>query len=758
MAITYMDLVEVDLGKLGAAVSDWKNAVDDLKTAAEGARKGMKAKSDKARWSGVNATVSRDFVTRTTKEVEDLHAEADSIYRVLDDAHTELAALQKQIRTAHAEVQERGIRVDDYGDGTVHCVYPHVRGDSDVHTEDENETRLELESRISRLLSHACQIDASVTRALAKTHGSDPHNAGRRSYGSLDDAEVERAAELAKLGTAMSDEQFTELNSILKYNARDPDFSTAFYKSHGGPEKSLQFYGLMSLDGTQGDDEQRLELTRQLQRSMGTALASATDPDNRSHLPAGWAAEFRRLGTQPVQLTPGALNSPYGYQLLGGLLRYGNYDPSFIGPIAEHIVQLHHEKPNFFMYNKPITGGADLDWGFNPSGKAGAGYDPLGSVLEGLGHSPEAAKKFFSDDMTPTVYNDDGTVKKDATLGYTYYDELTDKDFTWPADTLAHPGSDEAAHAFDGGPDALGHALEAATLGHAYDDPSPSLVRDAASAAIMEKVVQTYGDPENVREPLADSLGRMGAGYVDDLNWALNENEPDSLFTPATQEGHAQFGSSNAIKFLSSVGQHPDGYSQISVAQQVYGTSALDAQADGDRINQPQAREIVRTGAEMQGILDQSRADQVQAEGLAKDEAYNKSLAKKAAWVQFGAGVGIAAGAAFLPPVAAAGVAGTLIPVFTGAGQGALTQQINDVIGTSAETMQQDSANDIQAQRDEIYRAGQLAAGSPMTEFMDRHSIHSDREDFGQDLEEALNSGYTKGCNGENQHGALPKA
>ncbi|MEU5251522.1 hypothetical protein [Streptomyces longwoodensis] len=758
MAITYMDLVEVDLGKLGTAVSDWKNAVDGLKTAAEGARKGMKAKSDKARWSGVNATVSRDFVTRTTKEVDDLHAEADSIYQVLDDAHVELVALQKQIRAAHAEAQERGIRVDDYGDGTVHCVYPHVRGDSDVHTEDENTTRQELEGRISRILSHACQIDASVTRALARMHGSDSHNAGHRSYGSLDDAEIERAAELAKLGTAMSDKQFTELNSILKYNARDSDFSTGFYKSLGGPEKSLRFYGLMSLDGTQGDDEQRLELTRQLQRSMGTALASATDPDNTPHLPAGWAAEFRRLGTQPVQLTPGALNSPYGYQLLGGILRYGNYDPTFIGPIAEHIVQLHHDKPNFFMYNKPITGGADLDWGFNPSGRAGAGYDPLGSVLEGLGHSPEAAKRFFSDDMTPTVYNDDGTVKKGATLGYSYYDELTDKDFTWPADTLAHPGSDAAAHAFDAGPDALGHALEAATLGHAYDDPSPSLVRDAASAAIMEKVVQTYGDPENVKEPLADSLGRMGAGYVDDLNWALNENRPDSLFAPAAQEGHAQFGSSNAIKFLSSVGQHPDGYSEISVAQQVYGASALDAQVDGDRINEPQAREIVRTGAEMQGILDQARADQVQAEGLAKDEAYNKSLEKKTAWVQFGAGVGIAAGAAFLPPVAAAGVAGTLIPVFTGAGQGALTQQINDVIGTSAETMQQDSADDIQAQRDEIYRAGQLAAGSPMTEFMDRHGIQSDRDDFGQDLEEALNSGYTKGCNGENQHGALPKA
>jgi hypothetical protein len=758
VAVKFMDFVEVDLGKLGTAVSDWKSAVDKLETAAKGARDGMQAKSDAARWAGVNASVTRGFVTKTTKEVNDLHTEANSIYQVLDDAHTELVSLQKQIRAAHADVQKWGISVQDYGDGTVHCVYPHIRGDTDVHTKEQTEARDEIEGRINRILSHATEIDASVARALRKSHGSDPYNAGHSSYDSLDEAQVEHAAELAKLGTKMTDKQLTELNSIMKWNAKDPDFSTGFYKSLGGPEKTLEFYGRMSLDGTEGDDKERLALTRQLQRNMGTALASATDPDNKPHLPASWGTEFRKLGTQPIELYPGAPNNPYGYQILGGMLRYGNYDAKFINPIAEHVVQLHHKDPEFFMRNKPMTGGADLDWGFNPSGKAGAGYDPLTSVLEGLGHSPEAAKKFFSDDMTPTVYNEDGTVKKGATLDYNYYDELTKKDFDWPPDSLVHPGSDEAAHARDGGPDALGHALEAATLGYAYDDPNPTPHKDATSAAIMEKVVQTYGDPGNVKEPISDSLGRMGAAYIDDLNWGLNENRTDSLFAPRDPAGHAQFGSDNAIKFLSTLGQHPDAYSEISVAQQIYGNSALEAQVDGHHINQPQAREIVRTGAEIQGILDQSRADQVGADGLAKDAAYNKSLQEKTEWIKFGAGVGIAAGAAFLPPVAAVGVAGTLIPVFMDAGQGALEQQIGSVIDGSAETHQQDSSADTQAQKNEIYRAGRVAAESPMSDFLERHGISRDKDAFGQDLEEALESGYTKGTNGENQRGVLPSA
>lgn len=284
MALTYADLIEVDLGRLGSAVADWDSTVKGLKTAAEQARTGMLAKSDAARWAGVNATVTRGFVTETAKEIADLHTEAGSIHHVLDDAHTELVSLQKQIRTAQAEARKWGISVQDYGDGTVHCVYPHVRGDTDVRTTEENTARDELNGRINRILAHAAEIDASVTRALNKSHGNDAHNAGHSSYESLDDAQAERAVELAKLGPEMTDKQYLELNSIMKFNARDADFSTDFYKSLGGPKDALEFYGRMSLNGTMGDNKDRLALAQQLQKNMGLALASATDPDNKSHL------------------------------------------------------------------------------------------------------------------------------------------------------------------------------------------------------------------------------------------------------------------------------------------------------------------------------------------------------------------------------------------------------------------------------------------------------------------------------------------
>lgn len=759
MTISWQDLLDIDLGKLHTAVSDWEKATKGLKTLAENARTGMQAKSDAARWAGVNAGVTRTFVTKTAKEIADLLAEACSIHQVISDAHTELLALQKRLRAAVGDARKAGIRVEDAGEGRARCFYAHVRGDTDARTQQELDALKELDDRINGILSHAQEIDASTMRALAKSHGNDAHNAGHTSYKSLDEAQAERATELAKLGPKMTDKQLTELNALIRYNAKDADFSTDFYKSLGGPEKTLEFYGRMSLDGTGGDDKGRLALTKQLQRGLGTALATATDPDHKPHLPSTWASEFRELGTRRIDLQAGFRNAPYGYQVLGGLLRYGAYDPKFINPIAAHIVQLHHKDPDFFMSGKPAMGGGDLDLGFNPSGKVGAGYDPLTSVLEGLGHSPEAAKKFFSDDMAQTVYNEDGTVKKGAALDYTYFDELMKKDFEWSADSLVTPGSDEATRARDGGPDALGHALEAATLGYAYDDPHPTPSRDDASAAIMERVVTTFGSPENIKEPFADSLGRMGAGYIDDLNWGLNESRADSIFSPTGSEAsHARLDASSTVKFLSALGQHPDAYSHISLAQQIYGASALEAQVHGQHIDKPPCREIVRTGAELQGILDQSRADQIGAEGLAKDKEYNKSLQEKTDWIKFGAGVGIAAGAAFLPPVAAVGVAGTLIPVFMDAGEGALGQAIGNVIGDSAETRQQDSGSELQDQRTAVYQAGRTAAGAPMESFIGTHDIRHDQQGFGQDLEDALNSGYLRGTNGEDQFGVVPSA
>ncbi|WP_240468096.1 hypothetical protein [Streptomyces dangxiongensis] len=306
MALTTADLIEVDLSKLATAVSDWKRAVDGLKKSAENARTGMQAKSDSARWAGVNATVTRDFVAKTAKEISDLHTEADSIYQVLEDGHTELAALQRVLVTAmQGDAAKPGVRVEDLGDGRVRCFFPHVRGDSDERTQEQLAQEQALEGRISGILAHAAEIDASVARALARSHGNDPYNAGHSKYESLNDAEVERALELAHKGDKMSDAELRELDQVLRFNS--------------------------SADAT----GTRLDAVQDLQKVMGYTLANATDPDHRHHLPDNWGAEFRRLGTQQIGWEQGQWNKPYGYQVLGGLLRYGNYDPRFLTPIAE---------------------------------------------------------------------------------------------------------------------------------------------------------------------------------------------------------------------------------------------------------------------------------------------------------------------------------------------------------------------------------------------------------------------------------------
>ncbi|MFF8602663.1 hypothetical protein ACF065_22060 [Streptomyces sp. NPDC015232] len=96
---TYSDLMALDLGKLAMAVSDWESMVANLAKLTTAARDGLVKKSDGADWKGVNADVTREFVHKTAKEVDDLHAEAASIAAVLADAHRELSTYQKRAKS-----------------------------------------------------------------------------------------------------------------------------------------------------------------------------------------------------------------------------------------------------------------------------------------------------------------------------------------------------------------------------------------------------------------------------------------------------------------------------------------------------------------------------------------------------------------------------------------------------------------------------------------------------------------------------------
>ncbi|OMI40277.1 hypothetical protein [Streptomyces sparsogenes] len=182
--------MSVDLEKLGTAVSDWKTMVGELDTLRTSVYSGLVQKSDAARWQGVNAGVTKEFVRSTAKEFLDLHAEAQSIYNVLQDAHTELTGIQKRAKALTEEARrgnpsmeppDPGLVASDGGDGTVKVQMADM-----CTTKDTPQRTLDLmkwyADTLTGLVSHASEIDAAVTQALRKSHGGDPNNAGHTTY------------------------------------------------------------------------------------------------------------------------------------------------------------------------------------------------------------------------------------------------------------------------------------------------------------------------------------------------------------------------------------------------------------------------------------------------------------------------------------------------------------------------------------------------------------------------------------------------
>lgn len=118
--LTYENVMNAPLGKLQTAVTDWTAMAGKLDEMAEAARNGMKAKSDKAEWSGVTAGVARGFVDKTAKEFEDAAKAAKGMHQVLADAHATFKAAQDELKKLAAEAPAAGFQVD--ADGRVTAI------------------------------------------------------------------------------------------------------------------------------------------------------------------------------------------------------------------------------------------------------------------------------------------------------------------------------------------------------------------------------------------------------------------------------------------------------------------------------------------------------------------------------------------------------------------------------------------------------------------------------------------------------------
>ncbi|MER7465504.1 hypothetical protein [Streptomyces sp. NPDC097981] len=774
--LTYENVLNAPVDKLRTAVADWKAMADKLDELAESARNGMKAKSDKAQWSGVTAGVARGFVDRTAKEFEDAAKEAKGIHKALTEGLAAFTSSRDRLKKIAAEeAPAAGFQVG--ADGKVTATPLATEADRNAARHDPDyqqsvrENRGLWQKKIDDVIDGCDDIDRSLARALA-ANVADGHDFSGPRYASLDAEQAGRAADLANKGRDLTHAELIELNELMADNAKVPEFSKDFYEALG-PKGALQFFGYMSTDTYDYSklDEQRLKDVQELQRNLGLNLATATNSKNEPHLPDSFAQDLRKLGTQHIPLARYDQNPPYGYQLLGGIMRYGNYDPKFLVPIAEHATQIHAKDPDFFNGTRQLNGlGKNM---LNPSGTNGAGYDPVVSFLEALGHSPEAAQQFFDPEWSPHAYDRDGTERSgppdlgkgaDKRPVTSYLDFFGNAKYDFTID-MEGMNPDDLKKVQQYMPDALGHALEAATLGHAWDDPRPELHRTEQGARVFETVVRKYGGDAallKAHESLADSVGNMTAGYIDDVNRAIANQDGESVFEPKAKAGHVDLKLEDARNLLSALGQHPDSYATVSTAERVYSAGVLETQGFHDgQVDEGRARASIRTGAEVQGMLDESRAEQVKAMGEKKHEEYEKAHEKQSAWVEFGTTAAVAAGVAFLPATAvAAGAAAIVVPLAVDVGSGAVEQVASQVVGEwsddAVDRHKDDGEAKTHAATKAMYQAGEHSARAPMKEFMERHGV-APTSVLGNDLTESMLAGYQAGNSRAEQQGHAPE-
>ncbi|GAA2779584.1 hypothetical protein RMN57_05825 [Kitasatospora sp. CM 4170] len=637
--VTYSQLQHLDLANLNAAAGDFESMVRnwDLSTKMQNEVIGPVQQSG---WTGPSSEAAASSLTRTRDQIHAAFEEASAIARTLREAHDELAAAKKDLQTAVQHAADQGLTVD--GEGSVHwppATDPADKKDPDYAKSHQANAQAAADA-IGKAIERATEADTAAASALAGDTGSDSSTFNGNPVGSLAEAEAKQASQILSLGSKATDAQLAQLQTLLQHHSGDSRFAAAFYGGQD-PATFLASYGAMAQSGDFSDSAARKASIKGIQDGLGLTLATATDSHKQPHVSDDWEQRLRKAGAAQIPLDPKAnpASSPYGYQILGNILRHGDYDAHFINPIAEHVTQLTNENPGRWDAVAAMHGAPFQEFQFtgvtDEKGNV-HGFNPMSSVLEALGHSPEAATKFFSD--PPTTYNPDGSVKSHGGENK-YFDMLTDsgqrsllRDMPYPL--RPNPGT---ADAFEVG--ALGHALEAATTGRAYDNADAPLAKHTPEmAGLTQKIFDKYGvegGPEQLHGEKAlfsamnGSLGNITAAYMGDVQAAL-----EGPGAPAMTGAPANLDDAKVRRLLDVLGRDPDAYTSIAAGQQAYTTvqieEAIAKHGHGSQSELQLAVEnAVKPGGQVTGLVTSAMADEVYVKHAADDEDFNKGIDDK---------------------------------------------------------------------------------------------------------------------------------
>jgi hypothetical protein len=696
--LTYDALLHAPLDRLKAAADHWLTCAERLDSLTPDIRQQIVRPVTAAGWSGADAAAGIAYMDKVVKEVGDAARAARGVHRILDDAYTRMKEAQDELlRIRDVEAPADGLVVRP--DGTPEVRAPagggqsaHARnaghgdgGAGDLTAACRRKIPA-LAHRIGTAVERADVADEEAARALRADTDGNPYDFRGPRWTGLDAAQADRAAGLAARGELMTDGELQELDRILDVNGTDQPFATAF-ATRLGPRGTLSFWLAMANPTRSLTDAHRLTALTALQRHLGTTLATATHSTGAAM--RTWErqllcqASLRIPAHRPVDPAAG----PYGFQIMSALMRHGTYGTAFLEAYGSSLVAFERHSghsPEDLWLGDPDALSTVLTFGNAPDDR---GHDPMTGLMEALGHNPAAATAFFHDPATfayLTGPNSDGSPHR-----------------AWPLDTSSYtdtPGSHPAA-----GFDSLGHALEAATTGAPYDTAHPALHRTAATAAIAQEVITKYGnDPAllHTQPGIADSIGRVGAAYIDDLDNAIDPHTPGTDPFPASGRSFRVFGDpvlgqQQAMNFLSIIGQDRTAHGIVSAAQHTYTASLLLGNPPDGHTHYANAQAALTTEAKVRGILDSSRAGQARAEYGASADAMNQELSRSTDYIKIGTGTLVGIGVGLIPVPGASAVGAAVVPVATETAGEALSTFLEHRIDDVAASHEADATQQI---------------------------------------------------------------
>ncbi|MCP3770351.1 DUF6571 family protein [Streptomyces sp. MAR25Y5] len=690
-------LRDADFKLLDDAVKDWSTLVKNLETLKKDAEDNLHKGANKADWAGVNAKVSKEFIGKTAGEFADAHTQATTIHKILNDTVGELKGYHRQLVEAIDGGRKKSLKVIGYEGGfTVTTdVPPEARHTMD---QDNQSDITALRDRIQGLLNKATESDDSartVLQAIADQSKMGFSDAGYRDRDSAAEA-IKQADELAALAKKNPDDlsvkDFDRLDAGLKKYAGDELFAERFATTLG-PKKTLEFWTGVT-DPQRGNWElgrERLDQFDDLQRSLGMTLANATQSDSTAM--ADWKRTMIDIGDKPLY---GNRGGPMGFQVMGNLMRTGDYDDRFLTDYGTKLMATERkltgngEHRNLAWLNSVMTPR------LNRIGED-SGADPLTGYLKGLSNSPDAATDFFNqrfiskdDPDNPFERDTDGNGKNGkvslSNFQYLFEEREWPKESNLKGDDL-HTGQNN-----------LALALEAATTGHPAGElpTADTPPHNAEQAKLMESLVASITDnPERLTENgyMSDSIGQITSEYLPDLNRAMSDEERDpksedwkdieKLYPVAGEE--AKLSHTDVSKLLFTLGRNPEAYAAVEVGQKLYMGKLMDYHLNPDlppdcRVsdNYPLlVEQIAGRSGEVSGTLGLGAQDFIGDKASDKDKQFEHAIAQRKNLVSGTVGTVVGVGTSF--------IATPWVGAVVGSGAGTVTSVVLEELFEDAE-------------------------------------------------------------------------